>query len=78
MNNISVELDKNGIAILRFDNPEGSANKLSQEDIAWMNEFVSKGISGVLGSWGAAKSSAVITSRKLSKGMAPRRNAPQR
>ncbi len=41
MNSISYELDKNGIAILRFNNPEGSANKLSLEDIAWMNEFLS-------------------------------------
>ncbi len=41
MNRISFELDNNGIAILRFDSPEGSANKLLQDDIAWMNEFIS-------------------------------------
>ena len=41
MNRISFELDKNGIAVLRFDSPEGSTNKLLQDDIAWLNEFVS-------------------------------------
>jgi len=40
MNSISFELDKNGIAILRFDNPENSANKLRQNDIAWLLEFL--------------------------------------
>ena len=40
MNSISFELDKNGIAVLRFDNPESTSNKLRQIDIAWMLEFL--------------------------------------
>ena len=40
MNNISFELDNNGIAVLRFDNPESSVNKLSQNDISWLLEFL--------------------------------------
>lgn len=40
MNSISFELDKNGIALLRFDNPESSVNKLSQNDVNWMLEFL--------------------------------------
>lgn len=40
MNSISFELDKNGIAILRFDDPESTLNKLHQTDIAWMLEFL--------------------------------------
>ena len=40
MNSISFELDKNGLAILRFDDPENSVNKLSAMDIDWMLEFL--------------------------------------
>ena len=40
MNNISFELDKNGIALLRFNNPESSLNKLSQNDLSWLIEFL--------------------------------------
>lgn len=40
MNNISFELDKNGVAILRFNSPESSINKLSKADIEWMVEFL--------------------------------------
>ena len=39
-NSISFELDKNGIAILRLDDPENSLNKLHQNDIAWLLEFL--------------------------------------
>ena len=40
MNSISFELDKNGIAVIRFDNPESSVNKLSQNDVSWLLEFL--------------------------------------
>jgi len=40
MNSISFELDKNGLAILKFDDPENSVNKLSAMDIDWMLEFL--------------------------------------
>ncbi|TDJ01644.1 MAG: hypothetical protein E2O70_03255, partial [Candidatus Dadabacteria bacterium] len=40
MNSISFELDKNGIAVLRFNNPESSVNKLSQNDVSWLLEFL--------------------------------------
>jgi len=40
MNSISYELDKNGIAILRFDDPDSSVNKLNRADIEWMVEFL--------------------------------------
>lgn len=40
MNSISFELNKNGIAILRFDSPEDPSNKLNQVDITWMLEFL--------------------------------------
>lgn len=42
MNNISFELDKNGIATLRFDNPDKPLNKLSQADLDWMLEFLTR------------------------------------
>lgn len=40
MNNLYFELDNNGIAVLKFDSSQSSSNKLSQGDIAWMNEFL--------------------------------------
>lgn len=40
MNSISYELDKNGIAILRFDDPDSSVNRLNRADIEWMVEFL--------------------------------------
>ncbi|MEM7008912.1 MAG: enoyl-CoA hydratase-related protein, partial [Thermodesulfobacteriota bacterium] len=40
MSSISYELDKSGIAILRFDNPHGLANKLSRDDLSWLGEFL--------------------------------------
>ncbi len=40
MNNISYELDKNGIAILSFDDPDSSVNSLNRADIEWMVEFL--------------------------------------
>ena len=40
MNSISFELDKNGIAVLRFNNPESSVNELSQNDVSWLLEFL--------------------------------------
>lgn len=40
MNNISFELDKNGLGILRFNNKESSHNKLGINDIERMLEFL--------------------------------------
>lgn len=42
MNNISFELDKNGIAALCLDNSEELTNKLSHADLDWLLEFLTK------------------------------------